>query len=287
MQRTLRELLDESFSVADLTTLCYDLGLVYEALGGESKPARVVALLQWAGQRGRLGDLMLAGRRLRSDLDWDDLLDAATPSGPGLPAEPRLFLSVPARPEGLVGRDQRVADIVTLLRQGAPRVAVHGLPGVGKTTLAAALAYSRDILRLLPGGVLWASLGPTGSPATALAAWSIALGVPLGEASRPDDRAQRLQAVLAQRPPCLVVLDDAWRYEQVRPLLGVATPDSAFLLTTRQADLARAFSPRATLYLPELPTSEAADLLVEICPPVATADRAALEDLAGRVGGLH
>ena len=73
MQRTLRELLDESFSVADLTTLCYDLGLVYEALGGESKPARVVALLQWAGQRGRLGDLMLAGRRLRSDLDWDDL----------------------------------------------------------------------------------------------------------------------------------------------------------------------------------------------------------------------
>ena len=49
MQRTLRELLDQSFSLDDLSSLCYDLGVVYEELKGESKPARVVALLQWVG----------------------------------------------------------------------------------------------------------------------------------------------------------------------------------------------------------------------------------------------
>ena len=115
MQRTLRELLEDSFSVDDLASLCYELGLVYQELGGNSKPARVVALLQWAGQRGRLGDLMTAGRRLRSDLDWDDLLDAPSPARSRLPLEPRLFVGVPSKPM-LVGRDARRDDIVALLR---------------------------------------------------------------------------------------------------------------------------------------------------------------------------
>jgi len=51
---------------------------------------------------------------------------------------------------------------------------VRGLPGSGKTAVAAAVA---DGLRpAFPGGVLWASVGSNPSPLSVLASWGRALG---------------------------------------------------------------------------------------------------------------
>lgn len=45
--------------------------------------------------------------------------------------------------------------------------AVHGLGGIGKTTLVAALAHDSDLQVRFPEGVLWATLGPPCAPRSA------------------------------------------------------------------------------------------------------------------------
>jgi hypothetical protein len=90
---------------------------------------------------------------------------------------PPLFAGVPAMPPHFVGRDEVVGRLVERLTTGQEYViALEGLPGVGKTTLAVALSHHRRVLNHFEDGVLWASLGPQGDPFTALAHWAQAFG---------------------------------------------------------------------------------------------------------------
>ncbi len=80
-------------------------------------------------------------------------------------------IGVPPKPRHpIVGRDQAVADLRARLMQGerAAITALHGLPGVGKTTLATALAHDDAVRRHFRGGVYWAALGPLGDVGSAL-----------------------------------------------------------------------------------------------------------------------
>ncbi|KAJ7752285.1 P-loop containing nucleoside triphosphate hydrolase protein, partial [Mycena metata] len=52
-----------------------------------------------------------------------------------LPAEPKIFH----------GRDSELADILKLLKQGTPRIAILGAGGMGKTSLARAVLHHEDI----------------------------------------------------------------------------------------------------------------------------------------------
>lgn len=56
------------------------------------------------------------------------------------------------------------------------RLALYGIPGVGKTSLAAVLCHDREVRTRFPDGVLWAGLGPKPDHAVELHRWEIALG---------------------------------------------------------------------------------------------------------------
>ncbi|MBZ0290298.1 MAG: hypothetical protein K8I30_21920, partial [Anaerolineae bacterium] len=60
-------------------------------------------------------------------------------------------------PSKLVGRDALLGRIYTRLRENQP-VQINGVPGIGKTALAATLAaaYTEQ-----PGGVLWLAVNDT------------------------------------------------------------------------------------------------------------------------------
>src|SRR5919199_1191495 len=153
----------------------------------------------------------------------------------------RVFVGVPAPGQPLVGREQVVADLRGELLAGRI-VARTGLPGVGKTALALAIARDDAILAHFTGGVLWAGLGPAASVASGLARWGTLLGVDVSAEPTAEERAQRLhdhlQTVVPGKP-ILVLLDDAWHWQDLAPFRVFAEPGNALLVTTRDQELAR------------------------------------------------
>lgn len=92
--------------------------------------------------------------------------------------------SAPLKPALIVGRDHDLQALkqrigIGVKGEGSAPVkvltAMRGWPGVGKTTLAAALAHDPDINARFPDGVLWASLGQKPALFGELAAWGLHL----------------------------------------------------------------------------------------------------------------
>jgi len=74
--------------------------------------------------------------------------------------KPPLFVNVPPLPaRPLLGRDALLADLADRLIAGqSPALSTAGMPGVGKTSLAVALAHHRRLQR-------WRAVGWPGPPA--------------------------------------------------------------------------------------------------------------------------
>jgi len=73
----LHELLIEYFSLEELRTLCFDLGLDYDELCGEIKSARARDLITVMLRRNRLADLAAGVQVLRPNVDWPDVADVS------------------------------------------------------------------------------------------------------------------------------------------------------------------------------------------------------------------
>src|SRR5690606_1431229 len=110
-------------------------------------------------------------------------------------------------PRAFVGRDALVAELVQRLTSGeSVALSAEGLPGVGKTTLAVALAHHPAVLAHFKDGVLWAGLGPNADVASIHAAWATTLNV---DAAALQDEATARRAIgnaIGQRA-FLLVLD--------------------------------------------------------------------------------
>ena len=67
---TLRENLNAYYSESELRSLCLDLGIEYENLGGRSKPEKVLDLIGFMQRRGRLEQLVDLVRQQRPHSSW-------------------------------------------------------------------------------------------------------------------------------------------------------------------------------------------------------------------------
>lgn len=178
---------------------------------------------------------------------WDDILtllsnypdllglhcapigQAAKPSqAPPLPSH---YVARPAETEHLLRR---------LCTTGGSQVlvvgALHGQGGIGKSTLAAAVARSPRVQKQLRDGVLWATLGQQPDLLSELSQWIQGLG---DHAFRPSSVAAAtgyLRSMLHGKA-VLLVIDDAWSSEHVRPFLAGGEL-ARTLVTTRRADVA-------------------------------------------------
>jgi hypothetical protein len=191
-------------------------------------------------------------------------------------------------PHPLFGRDEVITELRARLLRGedAALTALHGLPGVGKTTLATALAHDDAVRRQFRGGVYWAALGPQGDGESALNRWGDALGVELGAARDAREKAQRLAPLMAaQGAPVLLVIDDVWVWDHAKAFKELAFPGCVQVCTTRDATIARKFAGRETR-VRELSDEEAAAFLRVRCPEALAADAEGVRELAKAVGGL-
>jgi tetratricopeptide (TPR) repeat protein len=234
---------------------------------------------------------VVVAREIHGGIHAQDVTVLTFPSGQGIE---RVFASVPAQGPRLVGRDRTFAEMRARVADGG-KVALHGLPGAGKSALALALAYDEATLVRFSGGVLWAGLGPQPNADNILDLWGVALGVDAASSGRRSptaaERAQRLnahlQSVLGGKP-FLIVLDDAWTPEAVLDFESFATPGYAVLLTTRDATLARRFvdAPARLVRVEELDEPAALELLTRTAPEAQGAVLDDLRALARAVGYL-
>jgi hypothetical protein len=115
--------------------------------------------------------------------------------------------------------------------------AIHGLGGIGKTTLVAALAHDSELLVRFSDGILWATLGQKGDMLSLLVGWIHALGDYDFPPTVAENASAHLRTLLHDKA-CLLVVDDAWQADHLRPFL-VGGERCRVLVTTRDATLAR------------------------------------------------
>lgn len=161
---------------------------------------------------------------------------------PVLPAESRPAAQLPPAIVDFVGREEEIRSLTPFLRAastgsqiGVPIVAVSGLGGVGKTTLALRIAH--EIRDSFPDGQLFVNLRGTVAPrdpADVLRELLLTLGVEgFAIPDGIDQRAALYRGRLAGRR-VLVVLDDAASEAQIRPLLP-GSANCGVIVTSRQA----------------------------------------------------
>jgi hypothetical protein len=113
--------------------------------------------------------------------------------------------------------------------------ALHGAGGFGKTTLASYVCSRPELRRLFPGGLLWLTVGQE-KYGPELASMINDLCVHLtGERPPFTDPMQvgyHLGSLLDERKPTLLVIDDVWNEDQLRPLL-IGGKRCTRLVTTR------------------------------------------------------
>jgi predicted MPP superfamily phosphohydrolase len=170
---------------------------------------------------------------------------AAGAPAPRLPA--RVPFQVPVVPRYFVTRPEFSREIQDALQAESPPGAlgitvVQGLGGCGKTTLVAGLIH--DLRDAFPGGVLWVTLGQQPDLLSLLIGWIQALGDRDFHPTVVESASRHLRTWLDETS-CLLVVDDAWQADHVRPFL-VGGERCRLLVTTRDASLARKL-PGATL----------------------------------------
>jgi len=165
--------------------------------------------------------------------------------------------------------------------------AVHGLPGIGKTMLVAALATDEQVRAHFPDGILWAELGRYPNVLNEFVRWGQLLGVVPNQAEAIKKRAfweQALRAAIGSRR-LLLILDDARTVEAVQAF-QIGGPRCSYLLTTRQSQIARTFDRLGAITVPELEEADRLVLLARYVPRLVERDPQGAQALVQATGGL-
>jgi tetratricopeptide (TPR) repeat protein/DNA-binding SARP family transcriptional activator len=251
---------------------------------------------------GRHDESLLVYRRLRHRLrdelglspsqELEDLHTRILQRDPALltPELARPASHAPTAPDTMLrdiadftGRDDELRTLLSGTRErdtALPVFVVHGMPGVGKTTLA---VHAAHLMReRFPDGFLYVDLRahsrhrqPPRAASEMLATLLQAMGDAEKLPSTLDERAARWREFLAHRR-VLLVLDDARDPAQVRPLLP-GVPSCCVIVTSRYR-LAGLEGAR-TIALGVPAAAEAAALFTRIAGATRASDTAAVLDV--------
>lgn len=183
----------------------------------------------------------------------------------------------PALPAIFLGRDRDLIELKKRLyisctienRNIQVLTAIRGWPGVGKTTMAAAMAYEEDVIQQYPDGILWTSLGPNPDTLANLHTWGDSLGIEeIHKAKNIADASALLAAALREKS-MLIIIDDVWNSTDALPF-SVGGHRCGTLITTRLPVIASKIvaSPEQIYLLGVLADQDALQLMQKLAPRV-------------------
>ncbi len=259
----------------------YFLGYLWDDLGLRRDPAhfeRIWAILVEEWDWEPIGDQ-----------EWRQLTSQPRPgtrahqaphtSAPSLPIATAVPFQAPPITAHFVGRTAILQQMITLFSASTPprSVALVGMGGIGKTTLAIHLAHA--LQPYFADGILWAQTAIS-TPLDILQSWARAFGYDYSELHDVESCAASLRSALAGRQ-ILFVFDNVESAQRVKGLF-VGREQSTVLLTTRSEDVAVALGAQP-IFLAELSSAESAQLLINLLGAERVANEAAA---AAQIGAL-
>ena len=196
------------------------------------------------------------------------------------------FLGAPPRvPARLVERPDLLAAVVRAVRAGERPVALAGIGGAGKSTLAARACSDRRVRRRFRDGITWLDADRGQDPVVLLADLARRLGLPdaaAGFTTVGQGRDTLAAALRGKR--VLVAVDNVWERGPLDALTGLA-PTCTVVFTTRLPELATTVN-ATPIRVDELTQDQALELLSRWThqAPAALPDTA--RTLCTRVGNL-
>jgi tetratricopeptide (TPR) repeat protein len=189
-------------------------------------------------------------------------------------------------PNIFMGRGDLLNNIVNRLLSGQTRaLSVEGLPGIGKTTLAIAVAHDKRVLDHFTDGVLWAGLGRYPDVLSQLGSWANALRIDVTDKVTEQARSDVVKNAIGQGR-YLLIIDDAWGIK-VANWLKCGGPNCCHLLTTRQQEIAYKFAGKTQMTtVTELSPEVAFDLFQQLAYEAVVTDSDAAKRLLKLVGYL-
>lgn len=179
---------------------------------------------------------------------------------------------LPPMPQMIVGREEALIALRNQLEpshssEQSTRIVIQGWPGIGKTTLTAALAHDPILQRQFKDGILWASLGQSPDMLSILQKWGNAMGVANMAAQKSVAEASEALSNALHNKQVLLIVDDVWD-EAHFTAFNIGGRLSATLITTRLNRVAQALiRAKSELYkLPVLSDEQALALLATLTP---------------------
>jgi tetratricopeptide (TPR) repeat protein len=291
-----QELREAGFELADSTIEGWCRGFI------PKEPELIAWIVRYCLQRGRIDEHWVESLLHRARYpEKADLLDELFPSSKEQQSihiststqrlqyveDPEITLQT-SLGNRLVGRTELLIRLQQSLikQEHQGRLALTGLPGVGKTALALELAQSHETREMYRDGILYVNLGPRPDIKYHLKRWAKLLGV-MEDSTTFVDIESYIKAIHASigKRKMFLVIDDAWSVDAALAF-QVGSSCCVHLLTTRFTDIALHFAGEAVVRIPELREDESRQLLANFVPHVVKDEPEKINELIHTIDGL-